>query len=288
MRSKQIPFFFWNTHVGCSKVSSGCDYCCPFVKGHPCGSSDALPWAEVVTNDDWNGAVRFMEDQLSFPFRVPARGLLCWTQQLGDLFHPSISDAERHRVFGVMNRAPQHRFVFTTRRVQDMVDWLAAPGRAAAIRSAAVEWDGTKGAAPVSEEWPLPNVIVGASVSTQAEANVDVPALLTANAAKKLVWVAPILEAIDLSAWPSIDWLVVRAEEGDDRRVPTPSWVVDLKDWAVAQGVPFHFRGWGEDIDAETEETLRNAAMGDVPRRFPPPGFVRFMIGGSLWNQYPA
>lgn len=282
------PNIFWATHAGCSKISPGCDNCAALVLSQRCSENSAFPWDQILTDNDWNGQVRFAETQLSSLFDLRKRGLYIWVNQLGDLFHQSVTDEQRDRIFGVMARLGHQKFIVTTRRAQAMADYLNAPGRAADVQYAAREWDDVRGIGQISEEWPLPNVIAAVSVSNQAEANTAVPILLATAAVKRMVYVAPILGSINLSAWPGIDWLIVRPEEGEGRRPPTPSWVTSLKDWAVAQSIPFYFKGWGQDIDGETEAPLLNTARGSIDvQALPEPSLLRRMINGIKWEQMP-
>jgi len=283
------PNIFWAVHAGCTKVSSGCNNCAALVLDQLCSENAAFPWDQILADNDWNGEVRFSENQLSVLFGLRKRGLYIWVNQLGDLFHESVTDEQRDRVFGVMARLGHQKFVITTRRAQSMVDYLNSSEKAEDVQYASREWNDVKGIGQICREWPLPNVIAGVSVSNQTEADSAVPALLTANAAKKMVYVAPILEAVDISAWSSIDWLVVRPEEGESRRAPTPSWVKDLKDWAVAQSIPLYFKGWGQDVDQETEEDLLNTARGPIDiEALPEPALLRRMIDGDKWEQMPV
>jgi protein gp37 len=182
------------------------------------------------------------------PFGIRGDGAVIWTAQMSDLFHPSVPDVLRDRIVSVISRLPQHIFVVTTKRPRVMQDYLADPDRPEKIVSAAEEWDRQRAAHAVVRTWPLPNLCVGVSFEDQQTANEAMPVLMETAAAKRLAWVAPILGGVDLSAWPSVDWIVCRGEEGEDRRPPQAEWIEQLRAQAVAAGIPFHFRGDGTGV----------------------------------------
>lgn len=238
---------FWSPIAGCTKVTSGCDNCCPFVTDHPCfRSPDTYGLDEITSNGEWSGVVKVVEHEFKRPFAIPHDGAVIWTAQMGDLFHPEVSDEVRARVFGVIARLPQHLFVLTTKRVDAMIRWLNDPARSDEIAAASAEWDKMRNAGPVQTAWPLPNLCVGASVEDQPSVDASMPLLMQGQAAMRLAWVAPILGSVDLSPWPGLDWIVCRGEEGQPRRPPDAQWVTALRDFAVANEIPFHFRGMGD------------------------------------------
>ncbi len=51
--------------------------------------------------------------------------------------------------------------------------------------------------------------------------------------------------------YDGVQWIIVGGESGPHARPMHPEWVRHLRDQAVAAGVPFHFKQWGEWAPAE-------------------------------------
>lgn len=284
----EYPNIFWSAHAGCEKVSPGCDNCVELVQSQLCSENNSFLWKNILKDGQWNGRVSFSKGQLSKLFRIKKIGLTVWVNQLGDIFHENVHDTEIDKILSVIARLGQHRFVITTRRPERMIDYMNHPNRPTIVQSMSVMWEKVRGIGPIIDQWPLPNLTVGVSVSIQSEANSLIPKMLETNSAKKMVCVAPILSEMDLSQWPSIDWLVVRGEYGSNRRAPDPGWVVNLRDWAIEKNIPFYFKGWGVDIEKHSDEKLLDAARGKISiERLPAPGTLEKMIDGNKYNQVP-
>jgi len=146
-------------------------------------------------------------------------------------------------------------------------------------------------------------------IHTQAEADERIPPLLGKGPLvvhavprervdlRRLLWRGEILDPLDTQnnmAAPLIDGLIV---EGGDHPVH-PDWVRSLRDQAVAAGVPFCFRGWGEwgpSPDAGLPETL--PTYGPSHHHYfddPPHKVWRFgkdrsgrVLDGRTWDQTP-
>jgi protein gp37 len=75
--------------------------------------------------------------------------------------------------------------------------------------------------------WPLPNVWLGVSVTSQADADERIPLLLDTPAAHRWVSCEPLLGEIDPGMIPSAcltDWWVIGAESGPGRRPALGTW----------------------------------------------------------------
>ncbi|MBO0885209.1 MAG: DUF5131 family protein, partial [Mycobacterium sp.] len=97
------PGVTWNPVTGCTKVSSGCDYC----------------YAERIT-ERFHGkgsfaTVRLHHDRLELPlrWRKPRR---VFVNSMADLFHDEVPSAFIASVFDVMRRTPQHTYQILTKR----------------------------------------------------------------------------------------------------------------------------------------------------------------------------
>jgi protein gp37 len=141
-------------------------------------------------------------------------------------------------------------------------------------------WIGGGRCAPPSLfPWPLPNLVIGTSVSTQEDWDARVPALCQIPAWRRVVSVEPMLGPIDtrfnangkpcghpgcfnheshpcekcgrIGGQQVIHGIICGGESGPGARPMHPEWARDLKDQCKAAGVCFDFKQWGEWIPVE-------------------------------------
>jgi protein gp37 len=100
----------------------------------------------------------------------------------------------------------------------------------------------------LTEHWvkenPPPNIWPGTSISTQEDADKDIPHLLAIPAAKRFLSVEPLLGPIRLrDEWlKKIGWFVAGGESGPGYRPMDIDWARALRDQCRAAGVPFWFK----------------------------------------------
>jgi protein gp37 len=285
MQRTKIEFadYSYNPIVGCSKISTGCKNC--FAEA----MVNRFPWMTGTTHypdelgqdaNGWDNRAHFFPDRLEEPFHLrpgkdrPHRIFVC---SMSDLFHESLSNEHIAAVFGVMAATPQHQYVVLTKRLQRALEWF--------------EWvdDGgynqhicNKLSIPFDDyfQWPLPNVIIGASVENQKAADERIPLLLQIPARWRGVSVEPMLGTVDLDSdkggtlWiggqrgcdgmhhgigtpecpmhlhhhhdnlcrNGIDLVICGAETGPKKRPFKDEWAMDLLDQCKAAGTPFFFK----------------------------------------------
>jgi len=61
----------------------------------------------------------------------------------------------------------------------------------------------------------------------------------------------PLLGPVDLSAWinKGINWIIVGGKSGNDKSKIRPmeiNWARSIRDQAIAAGIQFHFKQWGQ------------------------------------------
>ena len=160
----------------------------------------------------WNGEVRLNTSVLDQPLRW-RRGRRIFVCAHGDLFHRSVPDAWIDRVFSVMARAPQHRFLVLTKRSARMREFALDREDREISRAMDRQLMGPL-PAPV-----LPNVWLGVSVEDQKNADARIPDLLATPAALRWISAEPLLGALDIKGWlPALDWVVVGGESGAGAR----------------------------------------------------------------------
>lgn len=221
----------------------------------------------------------FWPERLEIPFhwKKPRRIFVC---SMSDLFHESLTNEQIAAVFGVMAATPHHQYVALTKRLRRAVEWFewsnkcdepeVICGREAMKWLHRIGYDYGCGSCFESDKWPLPNVIICASIEDQHTADERVPLLLQIPAAKRGVSVEPMLGPVDLELYlgedrrvdcggctstpvrgqpvchghdaGGIDWIVCGAETGPGKRPFRDEWALDLRDQCKAAGTLFFFK----------------------------------------------
>lgn len=247
----------FNPWVGCTKVSPACDHCY------------AEAWAKRGGRDVW-GAGKPRQRTTGANWRQPLR----WNAEaertgtrsrvfcasLADVFDNEVDPAWRADLFRLVAATPNLDWLLLTKRignVMNMVNGVAGLSRL-----------GSHAGHLMAHHWrngtPPPNVWLGATVVSQAEADRDIPKLLAVPAAKRFLSIEPMLGAIDLPfdrlrewnrlallnqqehAASRLDWIIVGGESGPGARPMHPDWARSVRDQCQAAGVPFLFKQWGE------------------------------------------
>lgn len=193
----------------CEILTPGCEHCYAEALNH-----------RVGTGDDYLKKARraevFLDEKmLAAPlrWRRPRRVFVC---SMSDLFGEWVSDEMIERVFGVMERCPQHTFQVLSKRAERMRSYLRkyTPMKASGV------FPGRPG--------PLPNVWLGVSVEDQRRADERIPSLLDTPAAVRWISAEPLLEPLTLGSWQPegcyIDWR--RGFDGCEPPIPRLDWVV--------------------------------------------------------------
>jgi protein gp37 len=282
----------WNPASGCSKVYDGCLNC--FAEAmvhrfpHMTGHGDQ---SDTDDYNGWDGLAHFFPERLEEPFRLrpgkdrPHRIFVC---SMSDLFHESLSNEQIAAVFGVMASTPQHQYVVLTKRLQRALEWFKWLSQKSSLESVTCVFsmlhvDESYGVPlhhlliPVTP-WPLPNVIICASVENQNTAEERIPLLLQIPARWRGVSVEPMLERIQLRHMDidigefyqidaltghntdmgrpckdvnSLDFVICGAETGPGKRLFKDEWALDLLEQCKTAGTPFFF-----EKDGNGEPTL--------------------------------
>ncbi|MHC4511049.1 MAG: DUF5131 family protein [Planctomycetota bacterium] len=164
----------WGVVYGCTKVATGCKNC----------------WAEANHNR-WHSAanppavyqapfsqVRVFPERLDIPLQVKKPTVFV-ANFSGDTFHEKVPRRTILGIWRVMEVCPQHTFIVLTKR------WTRMYGLVRDL------FEGRRG-------FPLSNVWLGVSVSTQAELNAAEPYLLKTPAVVRFLSLEPLLGPVDL------------------------------------------------------------------------------------------
>jgi len=287
----------WNPIIGCSKVSAGCRNCYAERMANRLAHMGVEGYDEVVAHSGkWAGKTVFVKSQLEKPLHLkkPRRIFVC---SMGDLFHESVPDEWLNRVFDVIQRNPQHKFILLTKRPRRMADYI---NHVFAARVFDLPF------------W-LTNVWAGVTVESQ-DCLWRVKELGRLLTAVRFVSVEPMLGPVRFSRpliprgiygqssvsystlFNNIDWVICGGESGPGARLMHPDWARDLRDECRAAGVPFFFKQWGEychpdqmpeDTYSAVDAAHNLAGYVDRPWKVGRKKAGR-LLDGEMWDQFPA
>lgn len=279
----------WNPVVGCTDAGSGCALCYARTlhnmrhKAYKSGKLQQFPQYAVPFSH-----VQLMPDRLDLPLKT--KKPTCWfVNSVSDLFHDEVPFDFLVDVFARMALKTKDIFIILTKRPGTMAELTNSnPFRSAVSARVAVHVLRMGYADPRDRDehlaWPLPNVWMGASASTQAEVDAAVPHVLKTNAAKRILSLEPLVETVTLkylryhngctpqnhnaltgissdTPWGyvrnnipdpfsrgKLDWVIVGGESGTTKQKPRPmhpDWARQVRDECKAAGVAFFFKQWG-------------------------------------------
>ncbi|NLG06044.1 MAG: phage Gp37/Gp68 family protein [Clostridia bacterium] len=260
----------WNPLVGCSVVAAGCRNCYAMRMASRVEAMGTAPhYAGTTTRVNgkavWTGKVNGAPEKIVLQPLRWKRPRRIFVNSMSDLFHESVPDEAIDRIFAVMALCPQHTFQVLTKRPDRMRAYLSTPTRHDII---AARWNyhpsrPKGGDSRTAGLWPFPNVWLGTSVSTQADADANIPHLLATPAAVRFLSCEPLLGPVDLRGiWTHcpthdfasgfcvgpcpdrrrIDWVICGGESGPKRRPIDLQWARSLRAQCAAAGVPFFFK----------------------------------------------
>lgn len=309
----------WNpVAMRCTPVSEGCAHCWHLRMAKRLA-------ANPVFSDERRMAYRgdvfpmLIDDELGAPLRRKKSAVI-GVQFMGDLMHPDVDAWDLYRIFGVMDTAPQHKFLVLTKR----------PGRLMELLDQGLL------AAPYPD-----NVLLGVSAENQKRADERIPILLRIPAAGHFVSLEPMLGRVDLQNYlgvytdgapfipcrntlidftkphggipeyahlytaaakpprsfqvqSGLDWVIAGGESGPGARPMHPDWARSARDQCVESGTPFLFKGWGTWVPVERESLMvisgRHRCVdfpdGQWMRRVGKKAAGR-RLDGRTWDEYP-
>lgn len=252
--------FSFNPWVGCTKVGPGCDHC--YAEG----------WAKRSGQVEWGaGAARRRTSEANWkqPLRWNAEAerlgirYRVFCASLADVADNEVPVEWRRDLFEQIRITPYLDWLLVTKRIgnflnlaeqvirhiESMPDWSEdRPHPFEALRNWLADW--------ILLKKPPANVWLGITVVNQAEADRDIPKLLSTPAAVRFLSMEPLLGTVQIAFWldslpavvdqrPRLDWVIVGGESGPGARPMHPQWARDIRDQCEAAGVAFMFKQWG-------------------------------------------
>lgn len=256
----------FNPWEGCQKVGPGCDNCYAETRNARFGGGQAPNWGpgaprRRTSAGNWLKPLKWQANAAEFMAQHGRRQRV-FCASLADVFDNAVPDAWRQDLFYLIANTPD-------------IDWLLLTKR---IGNAA----GMIDRASIGAPWD--NVWIGSTITSQAEADRDIPKLLAVPARVRFLSMEPLLGPIDIDKamyGPSvgrkgmtcfgftdgigheafINWVIVGGESGPGARPMHPDWARSLRDQCAAAGVPFLFKQWGEWAVASIANGHRDSDM---------------------------
>ena len=223
----------WNPVTGCSRVSAGCLNCYAERMArrlHAMGQPSYRNGFEVTCHPNLlSRPLAWKQSQMVF------------VNSMSDLFHEDVPEVFIRQVFDVMRRAHWHQFQILTKRSE----------RAREL-AAALDW---------SE-----NVWMGVTVE-QTRFRFRIDHLREVPAAVRFLSLEPLLGPLKNLDLGLIDWVIVGGESGPGARPMQESWLRDIRDQCIGQGVRFFFKQWGGVHKKKAGRILEGRTWDQTPER---------------------
>lgn len=174
----------WATHTfnpweGCQKVGPGCDHCYAEARNARFSGGVAVNWGlggprRRTSASNWSKPRKWASEHDAF-FAEHGHRQRVFCSSLADVFDNAVDPKWRADLFALIKQTPQLDWLLLTKRIGNVPAMLPA------------EW---------GDGWS--NIWIGATVVNQAEADRDIPKLLSVPAALRFLSIEPMLGPIDL------------------------------------------------------------------------------------------
>lgn len=244
----------FNPWEGCQKVGSGCDHCYAETRNARFAGGTAVNWGpdaprRRTSAANWRKPLAWNAAAGAF-MAAHGRRQRVFCASLADVFDNEVDPAWRRDLFDLIELTPNLDWLLLTKRI----------GNAARMVADARTHDWLAGRR---------NVMLGATIVSQVEADRDIPKLLAVPAARRFLSMEPLLGPVDLDLGylAGLDWVIVGGESGPGARPMHPHWARSLRDQCAVAGVPFLFKQWGEWAPGECSENtldMRTVQVADL------------------------
>lgn len=278
----------FNPWIGCTKVGPGCDHCyAENLMDKRMGVAVWGPGNERVRTKDanWKMPLRWNAQADAFMAQHGRRQRV-FCASLADVFDNAVDPQWRADLFALIHATPNLDWLLLTKRIGNVPDMLVQLSH------------GSDPDLTLLDMMPLPNVWIGATITSQAEADRDIPKLLAVPARVRFLSMEPLLGPVSFegmfanphniadgtNALEALDWVIVGGESGPGARPMRPDWARSLRDQCEAAGVPFLFKQWGEWGEPDSIERTGIAHCGWFEQDRRDGGVPRHEWPGPLQN----
>lgn len=261
----------WNPFAGCSVHTAGCTNCYAMRQAARIEEFGSAPHYAGLTQKIngqavWTGKVHLASvATMQKPKRI-AGSALVFVNSMSDFWHPQARDEWRIAAIEVMRACPRHAFQVLTKRTEEAEAFF--------------------------ERHPqivLPdNFWAGATVE-HARTRHRIDSLRRIPAKVRFLSIEPLIAPVGIVDLADIDWIITGGESGPDCRMMRVEWLREMRDQAIAQGVPHFFKQWGHWRNNPLAAT---APPGMTPARWvaqqDPVGKGGSQLDGRAWKQMPS
>lgn len=249
----------WNVIAGCELVSPACTNCYAMKVANKEGNKGVKKYEGltiIASNGEavWNGELNIARERL---FNDPGRWkepTVIFVNSMSDLFFEKVSDDLIFKIIDKMIEVPRHKYLVLTKREKRMKDVI---DKYCIARNLEV----------------LPSFIwMGVSVEDNKRAALRLPYLRDTKASVKFVSCEPLLEEIDFSKYPIMDWYIAGGESveiGTDSSKARPfdvNWARKIRDFCKYAGVAFHMKQIGSNPVNAIKTNFKGDKIEDIPK----------------------
>ena len=183
----------FNPWEGCQHAGPGCDGCYAEARNARFGGGTAPNWGpgaprRRTSAANWALPKRWNAQAATFMAQHGRRQRV-FCASLADVFDNAVDPQWRADLFALIAQTPNLDWLLLTKRIGNVCGMLAELAH------------GNDPDLSLLDMMPLPNVWIGATIVTQAEADRDIPKLLAVPARVRFLSMEPLLGPVDLGAW---------------------------------------------------------------------------------------
>ena len=248
----------WNLVGGCELVSPACKNCYAMrvaAKESEKGV-EKYKGLTIIAKDNksvWNGEYNVAKERL---FNEPVRWKepnIIFVNSMSDLFFEKLPEELIFKIFDKMFNATWHKYLVLTKREKRMKEVIDSYCEARNLDK-------------------LPDFIwIGVSVEDKKRAALRLPYLAETKASVKFVSCEPLLEEVDFSKYPIMDWYIAGGESVEkefdekDARPFDVNWARKIRDFCKENKVAFHMKQIGCNPVNAVKTNFKGDKLEDIP-----------------------
>ena len=256
----------WNPWIGCSKVSTGCDFCYAEELSNRYGWAELGPHGERVRTEPSN-----WKKPLSWNRAAQKQGVRrrVFCASLADVFDNKAPEGARDDLWELIRQTPH-------------LDWQLLTKRPENIRSY------------LPDDWGFgwDNVWLGVSAEDQETYDHRWPILVNIPAVCFFISYEPAIGPLSMhfrygQGFGHPNWLIWGGESGSKARVMDPQWARDITAECQELGVACFGKQWG--TYASNPIVFEDQAPQHVAEQQDPPAHGKggALLDGHLWREFP-